>query len=159
MENCNYNKKKDSSDNNSYYYKRNVHNKMLRLIIDHAHLSKLRPLTVYWVGKGNLSKVYSYDIIIPKQYKADEVSMSILENLKANESNFNEDKNEENVLELLQKIRKFKAKEISPKSSDTFSKLSEISDMTKIDDQMKQILSHPLVYSDLETLVMDLRFK
>ena len=48
-------------------------NKNLKLIIDHAHLSKLRPLTVYCIGRGNLQKVYSYDIIIPKQLKAEQL--------------------------------------------------------------------------------------
>ena len=148
-----------TSESDFEFPKANLQSKMLKLIIDHAHLSKLRPLTVYWVGKGNLSVVYSYDIIIPKQYKLQEVSLSIIENSKINESNFMESKNEENVLELLQKLRNFKTKILTPQSSDTFTKLSEISDMDKIDEQMKQILSHPLVYSDLATLVMDLRFK
>ena len=73
----------------------------LKIIIDHAHLSKLRPLTVYWVGRGNLKKVYSYDIIIPKQHKIEKVGKRIDENMKKSESLFIEDKKSGHVIDLL----------------------------------------------------------
>ena len=136
-----------------------MQNKMLRIIVDHAHLSKLRPLTVYWIGKGSLSQVYSYDIIIPKRYKIDEVSTSIIETSKINESNFIEKEKENNVFDLFQKLKDFEQTNLTQENSEIFSQTSDQVESERIDEQMKQILSHPLVYSDLSALVMDLRFK
>ena len=133
--------------------------KILRIIVDHAHLSKLRPLTVYCIGKGNLSKVYSYDIIIPKQYKVEEVSASIIENVKLSESNFIEKEKEHNVSELLEKLKEFEQRKDQQETTDTYSDKVEMTEADKIDEHMNLILSHPLVYSDLAALVMDLRFK
>lgn len=130
----------------------------LKIIIDHAHLSKLRPLTVYCVGKGNLNTVYSYDIIIPKAYKLDQVATSIEENIKKKESEYIE-KRKENVLDLLKKLKNFQDENDSLKHTINRADSLATPRSADIDEKLENILSHPLVYSDLTSLVIDLRFK